>query len=167
MNKRTGFLALLLTAMTSYTQTPALPAAMHSYDFVVGRWQCHGVTPAGKVDYTFRQEVERPSDSHWFRFRTVSDKGSGMAFMTYEPKAHLWRYFYFDDSGPYSMGTAPDFIDNEQTWRGYTYNHGVRKSWGRVIVKKISDRERRGDFYEPLKSGKYRLVVSDICTKLQ
>jgi hypothetical protein len=43
MNK--SLLVLLLTAVTVYAQTPAIPTAMESYDWIIGRWECKGVTP--------------------------------------------------------------------------------------------------------------------------
>ncbi len=171
MNKT--LLLLLLTAVTVYAQTPAIPTAIQSYDWIIGRWGCNGVTPAGRVDYTFSQEIERPSRSYWFRFHAVSEGrvdpalASDTSFETYEPKTHLWRYFSFYDSGAYSIGTARDFVDNQQTWTGYTYESGVRKSWGRIVFIKVSDREKREDFYQQRKNGKYESVGSEVCTKLK
>ena len=165
--KKTGLLVLLVSAVSSYAQTPVPPDTMHAYDFVIGRWTCKGVTPAGKVDYTITQEVERVPGGRWFRFQDVSSVGSGVSFLTYEPKTHLWRYISIHESGAYSMGTAPDFVGDKQTWTGYTYENGEWKPWGRIVFIKVSDREKREDFYKLANSGKYQFDGSEVCTKLQ
>ena len=141
-------LAAFLPAVMPSTAQTQIPAPVLSYDWIIGRWGCKGITPAGKVDYTFAQQIERPSSSLWFRFHAVPVSGavdrelaSDTSFQTYDSKAHLWRYFAFYDSGAYSMGTAPDFVNNKQSWTGYTYEDGVRKSWGRIVFIKISDRD--------------------------
>jgi hypothetical protein len=131
-----------------------------------------GLTPAGKVDYTFAQQIERPSGSRWFRFHTIPVSGqidqrlaSDTSFQTYDPSAHIWRYFSFYDSGAYSMGTAPDFVNNKQSWTGYTYEGGVRKSWGRIMFIKVNDHEKREEFYKARNGEKQEFTGSEVCTK--
>src|SRR5712692_4743539 len=131
--------------------TNAIPNTMSSYDFVLGKWTCNGLTPQGKVDYTFTQEISKILNGHWFEFQDVSSPGSGEAFMTYDGKA--WRYLSIHDSGAYSIGSSPGWTGNAQTWAGYEYSNGTRRSWGRIILKKVSDREKREDFYAPTKNG--------------
>jgi hypothetical protein len=97
----------------------------------------------------------------------ASAKGSNISFLTYESSGHLWRYISIFDSGGYSTGTAPDFAANKQTWTGSTYRNGTRKSWGRIDFIKVSDREKREDFFEVNKSGQNRFTGSEVCTKRQ
>jgi hypothetical protein len=164
---------LLLAVIPISAQTP-IPTPILSFDWIIGKWECKGVTPAGKIDYTFAQQIERPSGSRWFRFRAVSKSGdvdselsSDTSFETYDPHAHLWRYFSFYDSGVYSMGTAPDFVNNKQSWTGYIYENGVRKSWGRIVFIKVNDQEKREEFYKVHKGGKEEFAGSEVCTKVK
>lgn len=73
--------------------TNVAPDSMGSYNFVLGTWRCSGLTPPGKVDCTFTQDVTSILNDHWFRFAdSESDSGSGEAFMTYDGKRRLWIY---------------------------------------------------------------------------
>ncbi len=139
-------------------------AGLSSYDFVLGKWSCNGLTPQGKVDYTFTQEISKILNGHWFEFHDASRTGSGEAFMTYDGKA--WRYLSLQDSGEYGIGSSPGWTGNTQTWTGFEYSNGTRRSWGRIILKKISDHEKREDFYTPAKDGGARFVGSEVCTKI-
>jgi len=150
--------------MTQAPSTNAIPNTMSSYDFVLGKWTCNGLTPQGKVDYTFTQEISKILNGHWFEFHDVSSPGSGEAFMTYDGKA--WRYLSIHDSGAYSIGSSPGWTGNAQTWAGYEYSNGTRRSWGRIILKKVSDREKREDFYAPTKNGGDQFIGSEVCTKI-
>jgi len=165
---------LVLVAVTMLLAQAPKPDPVTSYDWIIGRWECKGITPAGKVDYTFAQQIERPSGSRWFRFQAVPKTGdvdpqlaSDTSFQTYDPSAHMWRYFSFYDSGAYSMGTAPDFVNNRQSWTGYTYDNGVRKSWGRIVFSKVSDDEKREEFFKARKGGKEDFMGTEVCTKLK
>jgi len=168
---RKSLLLVLIGVATMSAQSPKADPVL-SYDWIIGRWECKGITPAGRVDYTFAQQIERPSGSRWFRFHAVPKSGdvdtelaSDTSFETYDPKAHLWRYFSFYDSGAYSMGTAPDFVNGKQSWTGYTYEKGVRKSWGRIVFIKVNDNEKREEFYKVYKGGKEEFAGSEVCTK--
>jgi hypothetical protein len=167
------FFFVLLASIHLFAQNPKADPVL-SYDWIIGKWECKGITPTGKIDYTFAQQIERPSVSRWFRFHAVSKSGDvdpelaiDTSFETYDPKAHVWRYFSFYDSGVYSMGTAPDFVNDKQSWTGYTYENGVRKSWGRIVFMKVNDHEKREDFYKVQKGTKDEFVGSEVCTKLK
>jgi len=146
--------------------TNAIPDTMSSYDFLLGNWRCNGVTPQGKIDYTFTQENSKIMNGHWVKFHAVSSDGGDDAFATYDRKGHLWRYLSIDESGGYSIGSAPGWIGNTQTWTGYMYSNGKRRSWGRITFTKVSDREKREDFYAPGKDSRPRFVGSEVCTKI-
>lgn len=152
----------LVSATPSWAQTVA-PPVNHSYDFVLGRWNCNGLSTTGKVEYQFKQEVDKFGE--WFRFQ--NPQRTHIALMKFDAKTRLWRYFDFDDSGTHSIGTAPDFVNDRQTWTGSTTaGNGEVKSMPRIVFIKISNREKREDFYE-LKGGKYQFVGSEVCTKEQ
>ncbi len=144
--------------------TNAIPDTMSSYDFVLGKWRCNGLTPEGKIDYTFTQEISKIMNGRWFEFHDISSAGGGEAFMTYDGKA--WRYLDINASGAYSIGSSPGWTGNAQTWTGYSYSNGTRRSWGRIIFTKVSDREKREDFYKPGKNGSLRFDGSEVCTKI-
>jgi hypothetical protein len=137
----------------------AIPNTMASYDFVLGKWRCNGLTAQGKINYTFTQENSKTMDGSWFVF-------NANAFMTYDGKAHVWRYIEIDPSGGYSMGTTPGWTGNRQTWTGYRYSNGIRRSWGRIVFTKVSDREKRQDFYKPGKKGRFQFDGSEVCAKI-
>jgi len=143
-----------------------IPDTMGSFDFALGKWRCNGLTPAGKVDYTFTQEINKVMNGHWFRSHDVSREGTGDAFWTYDGKRHRWVYLSIDDSGGYSMGSSPGWTGTTQTWTGYAYSRGRRRSWGRIIFKKVSEREKREDFFAPSKNGRAQFQGSEVCTKM-
>ena len=157
------------TADTAKAQAPPaapIPNTMSSYEFLLGKWQCDTLTPQGKVDYSFTQEISKIMDGHWFKFHNVSGRGNNNveAFATYDGKA--WRFLSISSSGGYSIGRSRGWRGNAQTWTGYYYESGTRRPWGRIVFKKLSDREKRGDFYEPTRNGKSRLAESDVCKKI-
>ena len=140
-----------------------MPNTMASYDFVLGKWHCNGLTPHGKIKYTFTQDNRKTMDGSWFVFQGEPE---GYAFMTYDSKAHLWRYIEIDPSGGYSMGTTPAWTGNKQRWTGYSYSNGIRRSWGSIIFTKVSDREKRQEFCKPGKNGSFRFDGSEVCVKI-
>jgi hypothetical protein len=142
------------------------PDTMSSFDFAVGKLRCNGLTPAGKVDYTFTQEISKLMNGHWFRSRDATGEGTGEAFWTFDAKGHAWHYISIEDSGGYAIGSSRGWVANQQTWTGYSYSNGTRRSWGRIVLKKVSDREKREDFYAPGKGGRLSFVGSEICTKM-
>jgi len=146
--------------------TNAIPNAMSSFDFALGKWRCNGLTPQGKVDYTFTQAISKVMNGHWFKFDDVSSHGTGEAFLTYDGKGHLWLYLSIEDSGGYSFGSSPGWTGNKQAWTGYSYSNGRRRPWGRIIFTKVSDREKHEDFYKPGKNGGLRFDGSEVCTKV-
>jgi hypothetical protein len=163
---------IFLVSITSVSAQNRKADPVAAYDWIIGRWDCKGMTPDGKVDYTFAQQIERPPKSQWFRFHSIPKTGdidpqvaSDTSFQTFDPKAQLWRYFSFFDSGAYAMGTAPDFVNNRQSWTGNTYENGMQKSWGRILFIKISNDEKREDFYEEHKTGKEVFTGSEVCVK--
>lgn len=148
----------LVSATPSWAQTAA-PPVNHSYDFVLGRWDCNGLDATGKVEYQFKQEVDKFGE--WFRFQ--DPEGEFFAFMKFDAKTRLWRYFEFHADGTYDLGwSAPDFVNDRQTWT----DSSTASSGDSIVGIKISDREKRGDFYQ-LKGGKVQLVSSEVCTKEQ
>src|SRR5579864_3229246 len=87
------FFFVLLASIHLFPQNPKADPVL-SYDWIIGRWECKGITPAGKVDYTFAQQIERPPGSRWFRFHAVpksSDVDPALAsdtsFETYDSNA--------------------------------------------------------------------------------
>jgi len=85
--------------------------------------------------------------------------------MTYQAKPHSWVYFDLYASGTYSIGSAPDWVGNKQVWTGNSYSNGERRSWGRIIFTKISDRKKREDYYRPDRAGKLFFKGSEVCEK--
>ena len=169
-----GLLVMLVVGVTTISAQNRKVDPVVSYDWIIGRWECKGITPAGEVDYMFAQQIERPQGSRWFRFHAVPKSGdvdpalaSDTSFETYDSNAHLWRYFSFYDSGAYSVGTAPDFVNNKQSWTGYTYENGVRKAWGRIVFIKVSNNEKHEEFYKVRKGGKEEFVGTEVCTKIK
>jgi len=147
----------------------SIPKAMSSYDFVIGNWRCVGLTatqtpqtPGGKVYYRFTQSVSKVLGGRWFRFQPIDRPG--FTFMTYQAKPHSWVYIDIDESS-YSIGSAPDWVGNKQVWTGNIYSNGARRSWGRIIFTKISDRKKREDFYKPDRTGKFLFKGSEVCEK--
>jgi len=43
----------------------------------------------------------------------------------------------------------------------------VRKSWGRIVFIKVSDNEKREEFYKVTKGGKAEFAGSEVCTKVK
>lgn len=153
----------LVSPTPSWAQTAA-PPANHSYDFVLGRWNCNGLSTTGKVEYQFKQEVDKFGE--WFRER--NPERTHIAFMKFDAKTRLWRYFDFDSSGTYEVWSAPDFVNDRQTWTGSsTDSNGEVKPRPRIVFSKVSDREKREDFCEPGKNGSCRFIGMEVCTKQQ
>lgn len=157
------------TADTPKAQAPSANTilnTMSSYEFLLGEWHCETLTPQGKVDYNFTQEISKIMDGHWFKFHNVSSgRATVEAFATYDGKA--WRWLSINSWGGYSIGSSPGWRGNAQTWTGYSYGEsGARRPWGRIVFKKLSDREKRGDFYEPARNGRFQFASSDVCKKI-
>ena len=154
------------TAKAPVPPAAPVPNTLSSYEFLLGKWQCETLTPQGKVTYSFTQEISKIMEGHWFKFHNVSSRGKNNVegFATYDGKA--WRWLSISSSGGYSIGSSPGWRGNAQALTGYYYENGKRRPWGPIVFKKLSDHEKRGDFYEPTRNGKSRLVESDVCKKV-